>query len=298
MEEARRFAKLRRVQDATDDGSIESLNEFEPVEMPVLHRTPNDPPWSSVVAVLVWIASVAAILIVPTLFLLPYLISQRGSLGDNQALGELLKNDPTAILLQIAAVIPAHLLTLVLAWAVVTNLNRFSFKETLGWQSGGMSWHHYIGILVIFFAVAIVVGSYFPEQENDLTRILKSSRWAVFLVAFLATFTAPIVEEVVYRGLLYSAFQRKVGVTLAVVSVTLLFALVHVPQYFPSYSTIGLLLLLSLILTLVRARTGNLWPCIVLHTIFNATQSVLLILEPYINTSNPVIDPTTGFFLK
>jgi membrane protease YdiL (CAAX protease family) len=142
------------------------------------------------------------------------------------------------------------------------------------------------------------VASYFPEQENDLTRILKSSRLAVFLVAFLATFTAPIAEEVVYRGILYSAFQRTLGVTFAVVAVTLLFALVHVPQYLPSYSTISLLLLLSLILTVIRSRTGNLWPCIVLHTIFNATQSILLILEPYINTANPVIDPTTGFFLK
>ncbi|MEO8042220.1 MAG: CPBP family intramembrane glutamic endopeptidase [Acidobacteriota bacterium] len=286
------------MQDATDNGSIENLAEFEPVEIPVVHPTPNDPPWNSIVAVIVWIASVAAIVIVPSLFLLPYVFSQRSSLGDNQALSELLQKDPTAILLQIAAVIPAHLLTLVLAWAVVTKLNRFSFKETLGWQSGGMTWRHYLGILVVFFAVAIVVGNYFPEQENDLTRILKSSRWAVYLVAFMATFTAPIVEEVIYRGILYSAFRRTLGVAVAVAAVTLLFALVHVPQYYPSYSTIFLLLLLSLILTLVRSSTGNLLPCIVLHTVFNATQSILLILEPYINTANPVIDPTTSFFLK
>lgn len=298
MEDAHHFAKLRRVQEATDNGSIESSPDFEPVEIPVVHPTPNDPPWNSIIAILVWIASVVAIVLVPSIFLLPYVISQHYSLGDNKALGELLQKDPTAILLQIAAVIPAHLLTLLLAWAVVTKLNRFSFKETLGWESGGMNWRHYFVILVLFFAVAAVVGNYLPEQENDLTRILKSSRLAVFLVAFLATFTAPIVEEVVYRGILYSAFQRTVGVAFGVAAVTLLFALVHVPQYYPSYSTISLLLLLSLILSLVRARTGNLWPCIVLHTIFNATQSILLILEPYMNTANPVIDPTTSFFLK
>ncbi len=298
MEDAHHFAKLRRVQDATDNSSLESFPEFEPVEIPVAHPTPNDPPWNSVIAVMVWIASVVAIAIVPAAFLLPYALSQKTSLGDSKALSELLQRDPTAILLQIAAIIPAHLLTLLLAWVVVTKLNRFSFKETLGWQPGGMTWRHYVSILVVFFAVAIVVGNYFPEQENDLTRILKSSRWAVFLVAFMATFTAPIVEEVVYRGILYSAFQRTFGVAFGVVAVTLLFAVVHVPQYYPSYSTISLLLLLSLILTLVRARTGNLWPCIVLHTIFNATQSILLILEPYINTANPVVDPTTGFFLK
>jgi membrane protease YdiL (CAAX protease family) len=41
--------------------------------------------------------------------------------------------------------------------------------------------------------------------------------------------------------------------------------------------------LLSLALTLIRARTGNLLPCIVLHTVFNGIQSLLLILQPYIN---------------
>lgn len=298
MEDAHHFAKLRRVQDTTDKGSIDSFDNFQPVEIPVVHPTPNNPPWNGIVALAVWIASILAIVIVPSLFLLPYVISQRSVPGGNQAIGELLKSDPTAIILQIIAIVPAHLLTLALAWVIVTKLNQFSFRETLGWESGGMKWQHYLGILVFFFAVAMIVGNYFPEQENELTRILSSSRWAVYLVAFMAIVTAPIVEEVIYRGILYSAFQRTLGMGVAVAAVTLMFALVHVPQYYPSYSTISLLLLLSLILTMIRARTGNLLPCIVLHTVFNAMQSILLILEPYINTAKPVVDPTAAFLLK
>jgi membrane protease YdiL (CAAX protease family) len=298
LEDAHHFAKLRRVQDTTDKGSIDSFDNFQPVEIPVVHPTPNNPPWNGIVAVAVWIASILAIVIIPSLFLLPYVISQRSAPGGNQAIGELLKSDPTAIILQIIAIVPAHLLTLALAWVIVTKLNQFSFRETLGWESGGMKWQHYLGILVFFFAVAMIVGNYFPEQENELTRILSSSRWAVYLVAFMAIVTAPIVEEVIYRGILYSAFQRTLGMGVAVAAVTLMFALVHVPQYYPSYSTISLLLLLSLILTMIRARTGNLLPCIVLHTVFNAMQSILLILEPYINTAKPVVDPTAAFLLK
>ena len=111
-------------------------------------------------------------------------------------------------------------------------------------------------------------------------RILRSSRSAVYIVAFVATFTAPFVEEVVYRGVLYSAFQRTMGVPTAFLLVTFLFAVVHVPQYYPSYSTIFLLGLLSLILTSIRVKTGNLLPCIILHTVFNGLQSILLIIEP------------------
>ena len=292
------FDKLSPVENVNENFPEMDIPESEEQPAPIQHPTANNPPWNSPIAVVVWVASVLAIVLVPGLFLAPYVISQREALAGNQALGEFLQQDPTAILLQIVAIIPAHLLTLALAWAIVTRLNTFSFKETLGRGSGGMGWQHYLVILVVFFAIVIVVGSYFPEQENELTRILKSSRYAVFLVAFMATFTAPLVEEVIYRGILFSAFQRTFGVSIAVVAVTLLFALVHVPQYYPSYSTIFLLLLISLILTVVRARTGNLWPCIVLHTIFNATQSVLLILEPYLDTAKPVIEPSVSAFLK
>jgi membrane protease YdiL (CAAX protease family) len=260
--------------------------------------TPDDPHWNVLVALGMWVFSVLAIAMVPMLFLLPYVIVHGPDITQNQALGEFLQQDRTAIILQIIAIIPAHLITLAIAWAIVTRLRTYSFKETVGWQSGGMTWWHHVAILVAFFFVAGIVGNYFPEQENELTRMLKSSRAAVFLVAFMATFTAPIVEEVIYRGIVYSALQRTLGVGAAVITVTLLFAAVHVPQYYPSYSTISLLLLLSLVLTLVRVKTGNLWPCIVLHTLFNGVQSVLLILEPYVKPVDPVVGETAIALLK
>ncbi len=290
------FAKLSRVESASENTSNGESPEVD--QTSVYRPTPDNPPWNNPIAVAVWIASVLAILLVPMVFVLPYAISSGPAFSDKQAFGAFFQQDPVAIFLQLIAIIPAHTLTIALAWVIVTKRNRFSFRETLGWESGGMKWRDYVGILVVFFAVLIVVGNYFPEQENEMTRILRSSRWAVFLIAFIATFTAPIVEEVIYRGILYSTFQRTLGVGAAVASVTLLFALVHVPQYYPSYSTIVLLLLLSLILTLIRVRTGNLLPCIVLHTVFNATQSILLILEPYLNTPSPAIEPVTSLILK
>lgn len=244
--------------------------------------TPNNPPWGILEAVGVWIASILFVLLIPTLFLLPYLATLKLPITDSEQLIEFAKTDQTSVFLQIFAIIPAHILTILIAWLVVTRIRKYSFQKTLGWESGGFRWWHYCIILGVFFVIAAVVGNYFPEQENDLVRILKSSRLAVYIVAFVATFTAPFVEEVVYRGVLYSAFQRTLGVTAAFLLVTFLFAIVHVPQYYPSYSTIFLLVILSLILTSIRVKTNNLLPCIILHTLFNAVQSVLLILEPFI----------------
>ena len=244
--------------------------------------TPDNPPWNSGTAFAVWIASVFLIVVFPNLFILPYILQQGVTATDSVQMLEFLQKDPLAIILSIVAIIPAHILTLILAWFVVTKFKKFSFRETLGWNWGGFTWWNCLIILGGFFIVAGIISNFLPEQDNDLLRILRSSRTAVYIVAFMATFTAPIVEEVIYRGILYSAFQRTFGVIAAVFVVTALFALVHVPQYYPSYSTIFLICLLSLILTLIRVRTKNLLPCIVLHTIFNGIQSLILILEPFL----------------
>lgn len=204
-----------------------------------------------------------------------------------------IQSDPTAILLSIIGVIPAHILTLALAWAVVTRFNKYSFREVLGWKSGGFAWWHYLIIMGGFFIAAAIVGYFLPEQDNELVRILRSSRAAVYFVAFMATFTAPLVEEVIYRGILYSAIQRSIGIGWAVLIVTALFAGVHFLQYWGSPGTIILICLLSLILTLIRVRTNNLLPCIIMHTIFNGIQSLLLLLVQELSTSQP---KTEAFF--
>lgn len=259
--------------------------------------TPNNPPWNGWVAIGVWVLSVLAIIIFPGIFVLPYIAALAGQFENQQLLMEFATTDPTSIFLQIIAIIPAHIFTLLTAWLVVTKMRKYSFRQTLGWVSGGFKWWHYLAILSVFFVMAIVVGKYFPPQDTQLDRILKSSRAVVFVVAFMATFTAPLVEEVVYRGILYSAFQRRFGIPIAVTLVTAIFAAVHVPQYMESLPTIFMLVLLSLILTLIRAKTDNLLPCIILHTIFNGLQSIFLILEPYLPQPVPAPDPAIVFQL-
>lgn len=252
-----------------------------PTQNPI---SPNNPPWNTPTALAVWFMSVVLIAVVPLVFILPYFIFNR------QNSLESLQTNPTIILLNIIGTFPAHILTMVLAWAVVTNLKKYSFWDVLGWRSGGFAWWYYLIILGGFFGVAAIVGYFLPEQENEMIRILRSSRNVVYLVAVLATFTAPLVEEVIYRGILYSAVQRSVGIGWAVLIVTALFAGVHFLQYWGSPGTIILICLLSLILTLIRVRTNNLLPCFILHTVFNGLQSVSLIFYDDFSKIQPKVE--------
>lgn len=275
-----------------------SNNEIDELDLAEPPPSPNDPPWNSWTAIGVWLASIFFIFVIPVIFVTFYLLGKHVDFSDREALTTLLKSDETAIVLQLLSVIPAHLLTLALAWVVVTKFRTYPFREMLGWEWGSFRIWHAIILFLLFWGFALLMISIFGKVENDFEKMLASSRAAVYLVAFFATFTAPIVEEVVYRGLLYSAFQKRFGMILGIIAVTILFTLVHVPQYsmnnVPDYATISTLLMLSLALTLVRAKTGNLYPCIVLHTLVNGIQSFFLILEPYLPKSlTDTPDPTS-----
>lgn len=278
------FAKLRPVQTPEQQAYFEQ--QPLPVSRPPKERFyPDNPPWGSAIAVGMWFFSVLLILIIPSMFLGVYMLANNANLADPSSLANALKDDPTAIWVSVIAVLPAHILTLVAGWLVVTQAGKYSFTEMLGWKSGGMRWFHHIGVLLAFMAISMVVGYFVQNQEHELMRMISSSKMTLFTMAFLAVLTAPLIEELVYRGIVYSALQRSVTPWIAVGITTLLFALVHVPQYLGSPATIALLLVLSLVLTVMRMKTENLLPCIIFHTIFNLVQSVLMIAQAYIPTS-------------
>jgi uncharacterized protein len=267
-----------------------------------LPLSPNNPPWHSGIAVASWVASLIFILFVPLIGITIYIAANYEKFSDPKTLADKVQSDPNAILANIISIIPAHLLTIGLAWFVVTNVNKYSFREMLGWKWGkfnGLQTFGYMAVIVVgFFALAYLLTNIFGDSENQLTEILKSSNTAVYTIAFMATFTAPLVEEVIYRGILYSAFQRTFGVGLAVVIVTLLFAGVHIPQYWGSTATIIMICLLSLVLTLIRVKTDNLLPCIVLHTVLNGIQSFGLVANTFVKETPPVTTEQAVSFIQ
>jgi len=242
------------------------------------HFTPDNPPWGVLQAFLTWLLSVF-LLFLPQLFALPYVAVRYQ--GERPTI-EMLLADKTFILIIITGILPAHLLTLGVAWAVATRLGRFSPAQVLGW-SWPRSWHS-VGLAIVMFMLAGVIIYKFGGQETDLERIIQSSRAAALITAFIAVATAPLVEEVIYRGLLYSAVQRVFGQLAAVIIVAAAFAALHVLQYWPNAGAIASIALLSVVLTVVRARTGRLLPAFVIHTTFNGIQSLIIVVDPYLRT--------------
>jgi membrane protease YdiL (CAAX protease family) len=278
----------------TENSTLDSAS----ITTPTANERQSEEPFASlrpVVALLLalftWAASIV-LLFLPQVIALPYILTHYR--GQQPRIEELLA-DKTLIVILIAGILPAHLITLAIAWAVVTRLGKVPVSEALRW-----GWGHRIGVfksvvlgLLLFGATWLFVLA-FGGKETELQRILDSSRAAALLVAFMAVATAPLVEEIIYRGILFPAWQRLTGSVSAVVIVTLMFAIPHVPQYWPNLAVIFSILMLSAVLTIVRARTSRLVPCYVIHLVFNGIQALLILAEPYLRSLSNHPEPQTA----
>jgi membrane protease YdiL (CAAX protease family) len=241
---------------------------------------PDNPPWGIAGAVLTWVGSIAMLFIVPNICVIPYLASRYRGLAATK---EILVADKTFMFLFVLGWLPAHLLTLALIWAVATRLGKRSIRGVFGWSwSPNFGFWRSSALAISLFIVTLFLVGFFGGQKTDLDRILESSRATAVTLAIIAVATAPLVEELIYRGLLYSAFQKALGQWWAVIVVASMFAGLHVVQYWPNAGAISSITMLSVVLTLIRARTGRLLPCFVVHLVFNGVQSVIILLEPYI----------------
>jgi membrane protease YdiL (CAAX protease family) len=293
---------------------------------------PDDPPWGVGAGLFVWFASVALMFAMSLGALVVYFIIHGAPRPANGDVGSALQNDPALIVYSLASLIPTHALTLVLVWVVVTNFGKRPFWRTIGWawspRLGALS---SAGVAVLLLLVSLAAITLFGSGvKTQLDEILESSVEARFITAFLAVAGAPLVEELVYRGVLFPSVRRgltrlvvllraappdapeqtatgaevrapglfhrgllsaltfgslspeRVGTVWAVLLVTLLFAGVHVAQYYNNPAVILVVGTLGFVLTYVRARTGRLLPCFFIHLVFNGIQSAFLVAEHFV----------------
>ena len=132
-------------------------------------------------------------------------------------------------------------------------------------------------------AVTTVIGTYccmnfalnFIPEDSSLAQnfIESSSRLSdmPFWQSLLATsIIVPILEEVVFRGLMFSRLNRSMPTWLAIIITSAVFGLVHGQALWAVWAG-----LLGVIINIVRVKTGSLIPCIIIHIINNTTSSII-----------------------
>jgi len=109
---------------------------------------------------------------------------------------------------------------------------------------------------------------------------------------------APLVEETLFRGYLYPLFARLIsallrffgieaapalrsGILSSIVLTGVLFGLMHGAQLGWTWSLVSMLILVGIIFTLVRARTGSVFASFLMHLGYNSLIAVAAVLSTH-----------------
>jgi hypothetical protein len=134
-----------------------------------------------------------------------------------------------------------------------------------------------IGQLVIVPLVYVPLRAVWPDtfstsdlEERARELADKASGWTIVLLVVVVVIGAPLIEELVYRGLLQRSISAALGVVPGLAIMSIWFALMHpTPIEWPGLALAGALFGAGL------ALTGRIGPSILTHAAFNVTGLIL-----------------------
>ncbi|HYK05644.1 MAG TPA: CPBP family glutamic-type intramembrane protease [Thermoanaerobaculia bacterium] len=145
------------------------------------------------------------------------------------------------------------------------GLRRTSSRWTLVGAGTG------VAVAFCYFAIATWFVPFDPKTPlGPMAQFVASGVLARIVFTVIALTYAPLVEEFLFRGLLFKGFSASWGVVGGGAMVTILFVLLHLFEtinYWPATLAIVTLAIAALI---VRIRSGSLVPPVALHFAYNA----------------------------
>jgi membrane protease YdiL (CAAX protease family) len=159
--------------------------------------------------------------------------------------------------------------TLALIWAVVTHLRKRPFRATIRLTGRAYVWRAAFGAVLLGGLMDVVtLALRKPIVPDELRPLFTGTAGAAAMTVFAVVVT-PLVEELLFRGVLFPVAARSLGALGGVLLVSGLFGLAHVVTYGLDAYLIAQTLLAGLYLTWLRARTGSLVPSVAAHTALN-----------------------------
>jgi membrane protease YdiL (CAAX protease family) len=171
-----------------------------------------------------------------------------------------------------SALVYAVLLGITLAIAVGTRWREL-FALVRPRSLTGALWRAVVLLVGVYVLTGILTPFLHPGKEQGLT----PTRWEPSHAgAYAANFVvvagvAPVVEELIFRGMGYALLERY-GRRLAIVVVGIAFGLAH-----GLVDALPLLAAFGIGLAWLRSRTGSVYPGMALHAAFNAIALVIAV---------------------
>lgn len=157
------------------------------------------------------------------------------------------------------------LATLVILAAFFLLRRKNPFRESGFLATHGRFVFTAIAITPILYAVVTVILSLLPEAWLDAYAEASAALNQTGVIVVIATvLVAPIVEEIIFRGLILSRLHRVMPGWLAVLVSALVFGICHGQAVWMAYAFV-----LGVIFGFLALRSKSIWPSLAAHILFN-----------------------------
>ncbi len=175
----------------------------------------------------------------------------------------------------------------------VSYLHRFSPAQRQDGSATGIAWRpaparaYAVAALLAAAIVTLVVAMYHlipPNmaklQDLPMAKLFSASGPALLPPVIIAIFFAPVLEEIIFRGIAFAGLAARFGTVWAAIISVALFMIVHAPQkiyYPPGFLDVGLVAVAAVLL---RLKYHSIRPGILLHILYNGGSMLAVTLLP------------------
>lgn len=149
------------------------------------------------------------------------------------------------------------------------DIERSSIKDTIKWAIYGIVLVYLTQIVASMIDVGLLGEPSKSENTQDVLGLVRSAPYAVLVVIIVG----PILEEIIFRKIIFGYFYKKTNFWIAAIISALLFALLHMDKHIIIYGGIGI------ILAFLYAKTRRIIVPIIGHCSLN-TLAILFTFVP------------------
>ena len=140
------------------------------------------------------------------------------------------------------------------------------------------------GLVFLAGAGNTIIQWLFPMTPDDIARFEEQMAPGVVPILF-ACVVAPVLEEMLFRGVILRGFLRRYSRTFAILWSAALFGIAHLNLY-----QLATALVIGIVAGWLYERCRSLWPCILLHASYNSFITAYyawLVNHPQAQTTGP-----------
>ena len=164
----------------------------------------------------------------------------------------------------------AYLMVFSILWRLFQHHHRIEFFRAVSWR-WPLRWPLFLaGGVLLALAIQFIAHFLPTPPELPIDKMMRSSADAWMMTVF-GVFIAPFAEELLFRGLLFPALTRRVGLVISLVLTSVLFGFVHAQQLGGAWIQIASIIVVGAVLTITRWRFHSLASSTLVHVGYNGT---------------------------